>query len=205
MKTKTATTIATLQLLVAFSLIFFTSCAHTYHAPDPTKVKASTAKVKADQKRAHQLNQEVKTALKESHDNADSIIILSNDLNTELDNLIKVAPAEMQPALAKIKSLSTQQQVKEQELTINLDKADTKNTELEKHQTLTDTHVTELETNQGNYFKDSTKLAATATNLSAKLAWYQLHWWGSWIVFGIGLVLSAAWGAFKLYKKFFLV
>lgn len=197
MNIKTAT-IATLQLLLVFVL---TSCAHVYKAPDATKVKAATALVKEDQKKTQRLNKEIGEAIKTSQEHTDAIIVIGNSLAEKIDSLIKVAPPEIQSALADIKGDASNLQKRDQALFNSLSLAYTKQEEQQVHIAKTDEHVATLEGNQIEYFNNSKKLADTATTLSAKVAWYQWHWWGSWFVLIAGIVLSIVFALFRWGSK----
>lgn len=181
--------IATLQLLVAFMLV---SCAHTYTAPDPAKVKAKTVQVQVDQKKAHALNAEIKTALKTSQEHSDAIVIKSNEIEGKIEELIKVAPPEMQPALAQVQDDLKIQRMHEDALGQALTLGYTKQAELETHLTLTDTHISDLTSAQVELFAGGQTLAEQATNESKAKAIAQRKNWSFTIISAslvIGVVL----------------
>lgn len=179
--------IATLQLCLIFLIC---GCAHTYNAPDPTKVKAKTAIVEADQKKAHKLNAEIKSAFKTSQERADAIVVVSGKIENKIDEIIKVAPPELQPALALVKEDLKTQRTHEDALIAALGLGYTKQGELENHLILTDSHVAELKVAQVNLFAGGELLAQQATKESADRARYQRKSWGLALsITGIGVAI----------------
>ena len=166
--------IATLQFLVVCLL---SSCAHTYKAPDSTKVIAKTKVVVADQKKAHSLNAEIKTATKSAQEHVDALVVISTEIEGKVDEIIKVATPELQLALAEVKSDLKAQRAHENAIVLVIGLAYNKEGELETHLTLTDSHIAELKEEQVNLFAEGTTLAQQATKESAERAAYQRKAW----------------------------
>lgn len=196
------TIIATLQLAIIFILC---SCAHVYKAPDKTQVVAKTKIVEADQKKAHALNAEIKIAFKTAKEHADAVIIKSTEIEGKLEEIIKVAPPELQLALAEVKSDVQAQRLHEDALVQILGTGYDKEEELETHLTLTDTHIAELKAEQVILFAGGEQLAQQATKESAAKATAQRKNWSFTIISASlvvgGILLFIFWKVVVTYLK----
>lgn len=192
------TIIATLQL---FLLLILAGCATKYHPPDNSKVTKATAQVKADVRKISDNTTIITKTIKEAQKEADQIAILSTSVSGKVEDIIKIAPPELQPPLALLQEDIKSQKAEEESLSNSLIFAYRKQAEQEVLITQTQTHETDLEKQQKIYQDNAQKLADTTTKLSAKVAWYQWHWWGSWIALGIGVLLCIVFAILKVLGK----
>lgn len=190
--------IATLQLLIGMVLC---SCATKYHPPDATQVVETTKKVKAGIRKASENAKVVSETIKKAQESTDKITILSTDISGRLEEIIKIAPPELKPPLALLQTDVNDIKTEEASLSSFLISAYTKQSEQEKTLTETQAHEIELEGHQQVYQDRAQKLADVATKQSTKLAWYQWHWWGSWIALGIGVLACLAFVVLKFFIK----
>lgn len=198
-------------LLVIATGCILSSCATQHKAylpPSDAKVTASTKKVTEGAAKAHAAAREAKDHVEAAQKHADAIAVKSMDVQGKLDVIIKIAPAELQPALADVKSVILDMQSHEEELHAELAAAHAKQDELELHQTTLDIDIVQLKTNQTTYRTDAVELANNATaerealiKVETTLSWYRWHWWGSWIALGAGVLLCAAWAVIKFGIK----
>lgn len=177
-------------IFATLQLFLLCSCAHVYKAPDPTKVKAKTAIVEADQKKTHALNAEVKAGIKTSQEHADALLVVSTEIEGKVDELIKAAPPELQLALAEVKADLKVQRNHEDALINALGMTYTKQGQLEDHLLLTDSHFAELKVEQIVLFSQGQVLAQDATNESKAKAIAQRKNW-SFTIISSSLVVGA--------------
>lgn len=190
--------IATLQVLL---MLTFCGCATHYNEPDPTKVIESTKKVKQDINQAHENSKKVTKNIQTAQEAADTLAVVSNTLMGRIDELLGIVPDQYKPPITLIKADVTNLQIQENVLVMTLGGAYKTQTLQEKLLADTDLHELELEKNQLEYRNDAQQLADTTTKLSAKVAWYRLHWWGSWIAFGAGIIICIIFAILKVVGK----
>lgn len=188
-------------LLVIATAALLSACAtqhKTYMPPSDAKVTASTKKVTDGATKAHSAAREAKQHVEEAQKHADAIAVGSMDVQKKLDEIIKLAPAELQPALAAVKADVLEMQGHEEQLHSELVAARATQDQLELHQTTLDIDIIQLKTNQTTYHTDAVELAVNATDerearikVETKLSWYRWHFWLTWIIAGAGLVMCA--------------
>lgn len=180
MKIKTAI-IATLQLLVAFTLC---SCSTTYHAPDATKLKAAAKKLdkaitqsRSTATKAKAKHQEAQAKHQESENAANEVFLNSLDIDKKLDELSKQAPPELQPFVKAVQDVRTDQKNHESNLEKRLAEEDViLKDEAKLHEQLTTdnqaviTAKTDWDNESNNYQKAAAVVAATATEDNKKLS-----------------------------------
>lgn len=193
--------IATLQLFLVISLC---SCATKYNAPDSTKVVETTSKVKAGVKKAKENADVVAKAVKEAQETFDKIIVISTTIEGIVAEILKIAPEELKPPLLQLQTKTEELRAEESNFNSSLIFINQKQIEQQTTLVAVQAYEKDLDTHQQNYFDNAQKIADTATKLSAKVAWYQWHWWGSWIALGIGILLCLIFAGLKFSGKFFL-
>lgn len=192
------TLIATLQLCL---FLAFEGCATKYSEPNPTKIVESTQKVKEGINKAHENSKKVTKAIATAQEAADAIALLSHTVIGKIEELLGLVPEQFRAPLLEIKTdvinLQTQQNLLAYSLSEAYKLQDLQET------TLVNTKLREakLEKDQWDYQKEAQDLARIATSQSAKLAWYQRHWWGSWIALGTGVILCLLFAVLKFLGK----
>jgi hypothetical protein len=196
--------------LCGASAILLSGCStrkQTYSAPDAAEVREATRLVKEGVKQSRFDVAEARKQIEAAQAKADSITTLSLSLLGKVDELAKIAPVELQKPIGAIRLDVVELQGNDTALASILVDAWKKNGAAETHLAETDTREVELEQKQKDYYANAWKLADTATGLNARLVdvekklwWYRLHWWGSWIALGIGvlgcvILALVKWGA----------
>jgi hypothetical protein len=171
------------------------------HAPDPSKVIAATKKVEQSQKAARDVHREERQKIEEAQKTTDEISVVSMDLLQKVDSLAQIIPEQFQPPLAAIREDVTGLQAKETVLTTGLVQAWQKNDAVEKHLAETDANLAGLKTEQQNYYNEAVAQADEWTADKEKLWWYRLHWWGSWIALGAGVLACVIFAIIKWGAK----
>lgn len=147
--------------------VLLSSCAtphKTYQPPSNAKVTASTKKVTDGATAAHSASRAAKAHVEAAQKHNDALLVTGLDLQQKLDAIIKLAPPELQPALAEVKSDATDMQAHGDGLKTELDGAHAKQDEVEKHQTKLDQDIAQLKIDQGQYQASAQTLATDATN-----------------------------------------
>jgi hypothetical protein len=190
---------ATLQLLL---LVLLMGCATKYNPPDASKIAADTKIVRKDLTDASKNAKETKIVIKEAQEATEKIIQLSHSGVERVDSIIHLAPSFLKPELLILKADMLEQKKEEAVLVLKLASA----MEKEVTQDATLIHAQEyelqLENHQQDYQDEAAKLAKIATSQSENLAWYRRHWWGSWIVFGLGVAVCILFFVLKILGKF---
>ena len=147
--------------------------AKQYSAPDPGKLNTSTARVAKAVNEAHDAARAAKT-------NVDEAIGRQKEIETEISAIADVPP-------------TLRQKINDQDKTLG--EASVHQQALEEHLTEADIAKADAQNAKDEYFAASKTLADDATNERNKriadekaLSWYRWHWWGSWIVLGLGVV-----------------
>jgi SpoU rRNA methylase family enzyme len=187
------------------------ACAHVYHAPDNAKLEASTARlsnavVKATNAvtKASGTAERAKSQVDAAQKAADVEAVTSATVLNQLDDLLKVLPPELKSKGDALKTAVVQDQSDIGEIVTHVNGAQKEQSQLtkdllaaadaNKESAAADAQV---QTDKAEYYAKTDKLAATATKLSSKLAWYERHWWGSWIALGAGVIACIIFAALK--------
>lgn len=171
------------------SALILSSCAtqpRTYQPPDATKLKASTGKLSKEVEASHIAARKAQASVKEASEMA------------------KHAKAEV----AKIKNVPPTVTQEINDLNDRLIAAQQQQQELEQHLAEADKARAEVEKDKADYFVKAEKLAEDATRENGKavkaeksLSWYRWHWWGSWIVLGVGIIACIIFAVIKFAGK----
>lgn len=154
-----------LPLLLAAGLFSNCSTPHkTYLPPSNAKVTASTKKVTDGAAAAHGTQRQAKQHVVAAQKHNDALVVTGLELQKKLDAIIKIAPPELQPALAAVKADATAIQNDADDLKTELDGAHKKQDETEAHQVKLDQDIAELKIHQGQYESTAQTLATDATN-----------------------------------------
>jgi len=135
----------------------------TYQPPSNAKVEASTKQVKTDIAAAHQLATDSRKSVVEAQKNADTLTVTSATLEGKATELEAAVPDAFKPAMHEIVSGISEMQATEGTLTMNLAQSNTKNDALEAKLVQLETHESQLEQNQSEYYANAQKLANNAT------------------------------------------
>jgi hypothetical protein len=154
----------------------FSSCAtrpRAYAPPDAARINASTHRVSVAVDRAHTSARKAQTSVSEA-------VKRTAEVREETRKLKDVPPT----LLAKVNELDS-----------NLRSAQVEQALLEKQLVEADAAKAQVEKDKTDYFAAAQKLADEATaerdkriKVEKALSWYRWHWWGSWIVLGLGIV-----------------
>lgn len=163
--------------------------AHTYQPPDASRLKASTGK----------LSQAV-TASHNSARQAQASVVKAQSLASKAKSDV-----------AKLKNVPAPVTQEINDLSAALQEAQDHQKELEQHLNEADLAKAQVEKDKTDYFAQAQKLADAASSENAKavkaeksLSWYRWHWWGSWIVLGLGIVACAFLAILKLTGRLML-
>lgn len=196
--------------------VLLCSCAtahKTYLPPSNAKVTASTKKVVDGATAAHATSRAAKAYVEAAQKHNDALLVTGLDLQQKLDAIIKIAPPELQSALAAVKADSTDMQAHADRLKTELDGAHTKQDETEAHQVKLDQDISQLKIDQGQYEANAQTLATNATNerearitaegqlLKQKILGWIWKLGGGAVVIGI-IALIFLWFTGKLAFKF---
>lgn len=184
----------------------------TYLPPSNVKVTASTKKVTDGAAAAHSASREAKTHVQAAQKHNDALLVTGLVLQQKLDAIIKLAPVELQPALAAVKQDAMEMQGHLDGIKTELDGAYAKQNETEAHQIKLDQDIVQLKKDQAEYYSNAQGLADNATQeredkikVQKKLLWYRIRFWGAWIALGsavvVGIILWIAKGAAKFGIK----
>jgi TolA-binding protein len=155
--------IATLQLLCVLTLTACGTTHKTYQPPDSTKLKASVARLNTAIKKSHSTAAASRTKVNEAITKNDEIKVESLALDLKLDELKKVAPAELQPQIEEIQKLREAQQQRQDEQEKILADAQHLNNQLAKENTEVVTAQDDVHKNGEQYLTDAQSLANNAT------------------------------------------
>lgn len=192
--------IATLQLLL---LLAISGCATKYTSPDETKVVEANKKVRADVVKASTTSKQVTKHVTEAQVHADAIIVLSQTIMGKIEELITIAPLEFKPPLISIKQDLTDMRQEENVLAIGLSEAFAKQNLQDKTFVDMQDHILDLQGAQEGYREDVQVIIKKANKDSETLAWYRRHWWGSWIIFSLGVVVCIVLAVIKFGVKLY--
>jgi hypothetical protein len=144
-----------------------------YQPPSPERIEASTKRVSIAVDSAHV---HARKAQKEVADASSA----ANDIKVSVATLAEV-PKELTQRITDLEqdlTLARQEQVLLESSLAEADKA-----------------KAQVEQDKVAYFQEAQKLANAATTErdkrikdEASLHWYRMHWWGAWIVFGLGIL-----------------
>ncbi len=198
-------------LLLLLGILMLAGCAtrpKQYQPPDKTAVNAATFHVKQDSQKSHEIAGAGKKLIASAQEKADSVVVISHNIDVETEAVLKAAPDELKPQLMELTKNIDALQVKEVELQTDLRDAWGRANDLEQNLIISDRHITDLEKQQGEYFLNAQKLADDATNernarIKAEKAesWYRWHFWGSWIVLGAGIIACIVFAVLKWGAK----
>lgn len=187
------------RILLFIAALFITSCAtpkRTYQPPDATEVNRLTGEVKSGITKSREAFKGGRTDIESSQKEVDALSLASVDLLKQIDELGKVAPAVLQPRIGSIKLGFDKFQSHEDALTSHLAAGWTKINDGEQVIIITQAKEIELEKKQAGYYAEAKTLADNATaenrarvSAEEKLHWYRMHWWGTWIACGAGIIL----------------
>lgn len=203
-----------LAILCCGLLIGACSTPHkTYHPPSNAKVTASTKRVTDGATAAHSSSRAAKLHVEAAQKHNDALLVTGLDLQQKLDAIIKIAPPELQPALAAVKIDATDMQTHADGMKVELDGAHKKQDETEAHQIKLDQDIAQLKVDQGQYQANAQTLATDATNerearitaegqlLKQKILGWLWKLGGGAVVIGT-IVLVILWFTGKLAFKF---
>lgn len=161
---------------VAILAFLLCSCAtkpFTYQPPSPAKLNQST--------------QDLSNAVNTAHGHAKQAQTNVSDASKKLKEVqtetlaLKDVPPTLLEKIADLTNLLAAASTNQGLLEIDLTKADTAKAQVEK--------------DKAEYFSDAQKLANTASQERDQrikdekaLSWYRWHWWGAWIVTGLGVL-----------------
>lgn len=177
-------TIKTLTLLSTVALCVGGCATHpkTYHPPDPARLNASTARVAKAVESAHAHAKSAQQNVKNASETAKAV-----------REEVKALPDVPVTLSEKINTLESQLALATKDQII-----------LEADLTTANTAKAQVEKDKADYFVAGQKLADDASAerdqriaVEKKLSWYRWHWWGSWIVLGLGVL---ACGVFAFLK-----
>lgn len=185
-------------IIVAVVAMMMGACAtapRTYQAPDAGKMNTSRTRLSQAVTKAHSTAAAARAKVFEAQLSADKTAKLSGNVKVALADLEKAVPAAEKPqvlaALAQEEDAEVATASLRQELTEAVALHEQLNKELEEAETA----KTQLEKDSQEYLVNAQKLAAAATaerdariKDEKSLHWYRWHWWGSWIVLGLGVL-----------------
>lgn len=165
------------RILIALAAAtLLTSCAtrpHVYAPPNPSKLKASTTRVSVAVDRAHVHAREAKTKVDEASQ-------IAKEVGEETRALQNVPVTLLQ---------------RQNDLERKLDESSLAQAALEKDLVEATLAKAQVEKDKTDYFAAAQKLADSASeervqrvSVEKKLSWYRWHWFGSWIVLGLGVL-----------------
>lgn len=134
-----------------------------YQPPSNAKVQASTKKVTDGASAAHASSRKSKEHVVAAQKHNDALMVTGVELQKKLDAIIKLAPPELQGALAEVKGDVTDIQDHATGLETELKDAHMKQDETEAHQIKLDQDITEWKKNMGDYYSNAQGLADNAT------------------------------------------
>lgn len=159
----------------------------TYLSPDSSKIRAAAGKLSVEVDAAHASARKAQTAVSVAQKR-------QKEIDVEVKKLKDVPKALVQ-------------KIDDQDST--LDDASNNQSDLETHLTEADKAKATVTALSHAYFGQVDKLAADATserNARIKdensLHWYRMHWWGSWIALGLGVLACIVFAAVKFGLKF---
>lgn len=177
------------RLLAGLSLMLLCSCAtthKTYLPPDSAKLQASTHRVAAAVDKAHVAARKAQSGV------------------IEASVLAKRARSE----LAKVKNVPVSVLDEIVVLEVKLDEIARTQKELENHLAEADAAKAQVEKDKLDYFAAAQTLADKATEererrikVEKSLSWYRWHWWLSWAVAGIGVIICIIIAVVKFAAK----
>jgi hypothetical protein len=188
------------RLLIFPAVLCFSSCAHVYHAPSNAKLEASTARLSSAVAKASNTADRAKAHVDAARKAADKEATSSGTVLQELEALLKVLPPELKARGDSLKAAVVQDQIDIGEIVTQVDGAQHEHVQLTKDLSDAKAADAQVKVDKQDYYEGADRLAAVATKQSKDLAWYRLHWWGSWIALASGIILCIAfalirWGA----------
>jgi len=135
----------------------------TYLPPSNAKVAASTKKVMDGALNAHRGTQKVKTHVEAAQKHNDALLVTGLDLQQKLDAIIKIAPPELQSALAEVKGDATEMQDHADGMQTELTGARSELAATEAFQVKLDQDITDWKKNMAEYYANAQGLADNAT------------------------------------------
>jgi len=172
-------------------------CAHQakhFNAPDSTKVTESAQKLATKVTQARATASRAKTAVDAAATSSDRETAIIHEIAPRLDRLLRVSPVDLRPEIDAVKGQVTALEAAHGETVTHVAAAKTEHTALavqlteataakEELSKYGPEYVAEVESATEERNKDQIKWAAD----SKALMWYRLHWWGAWIVAGLGV------------------
>jgi hypothetical protein len=176
------------------------ACAHTYHAPSNAKLEASTARLANAVAKATNTAERARAHVEAAQTAAKKETVTAKELGKQVDELVALLPPELKERGDALKKAFAQDQSDVGEIVTNVYGAQLDHAQLTKDLVEAHTAKLEVDVDKQEYYDKTEKLAAIATKQSKNLAWYRLHWWGSWIALGLGVLACiifaiVKWGA----------
>jgi chromosome segregation ATPase len=165
------------------------ACAHVYQAPSNAKLEASTKRLSNAVTKATNTAERARAQVDAARKAADKEATSSATVLTQLDELWEVLPPELKAKGDALKAAVRRDQADIGEIVTHVDGAQREHAQLGKDLFEANAAKLQVEVDKQEYYENADKLAAIATKDSAALAWYRRHWWGAWIVSGLGLIV----------------
>lgn len=203
------------QLIVSLATLALCSCAtrhQTYIAPDPAKMNESASVLTGKVAKATDTAKKARAKVADIKTGTQKVSASIKQSEQDANDLYNVVPAQYKPQVLSLESAIQTAQLDLNTLSTGEDEAETLHAQLAKE--LDDAKVAkeQLEKDQATYVSDAGKLANSATVERDKrikdeqsLSWYRWHWWGSWIVLGIGVLVCILLAVAKLAGKLALL
>jgi hypothetical protein len=174
------------------------SCAtrqKTYTPPSDAKVVASEKALNEKVTKARATAAKAQQAALEAKEIAAKLDASAKIWGPMVEKLIKDVPEEFKQPARDIQNALKEHLVQETFLKQKIDEAVGHNAQLKIDLAEAETARSILKQAQLEYRAEAQKLADAATEerdkriaVEKKLSWYRWHWWGSWIVLGLGVL-----------------
>lgn len=180
----------------------------TYQPPNSKKMDEARQKLSADVDKASVSAKKVHEHVEAAKGSAAKVVKFSGTIEVKLGQLHGRVTAELRPAVEDIQSDVTAIKQEEGVLTGKLTDATVAEKELAVNLSQAQMDKDSLTKEARDYATNAQKLADNASAENAgrvasekKLSWYRWHWWGAWIVFGVGVLACIALAVLKFMGK----
>lgn len=185
--------------LIPILACLFAGCAHTakhYDAPDSSKLRASAGKLAEKVTAAKATAARASAAVSAAKVSVDRETAKIAEISPRVENLLRVSPVELRPEVEALKGEVDELKIDHDETVAHVTAAKGEQSTLAAQLEEANAAKNEVEKLSPAYFADVDKLAARANTAetgwakdSKSLAWYRLHWWGAWIIAGLGILV----------------